>query len=150
MKWWWNLWWNYDEIGVKTASKCLARMTGCWDPEFEPSVEEIVDYRWDMAIFSVRFLWRARTRGDFPIQSSTWQVEVMSGSTGSSRAPQYTRIRSIRSLSMCPSSNYGGMQYRGVILFTRDEGCSLSFSLYPQWQFTLRWLWDNYGVINLW
>ena len=36
---------NYDEIGVKTASKCLARMTGCWDPEFEPSVEEIVDYR---------------------------------------------------------------------------------------------------------
>ena len=36
---------NDDEIGVKTASKCLARMTGCWDPEFEPSVEEIVDYR---------------------------------------------------------------------------------------------------------
>ena len=36
---------TYDEIGVKTASKCLARMTGCWDPEFEPSVEEIVDYR---------------------------------------------------------------------------------------------------------
>ena len=33
-----------------------------------------------------------------------------SGSTGSSRAPQYTRIRSMRSLSMCPSSNYGGVQ----------------------------------------
>ena len=31
-------------IRVKTASKCLACMTGCWDPEFEPSVEEIVDY----------------------------------------------------------------------------------------------------------
>ena len=29
---------------MKTASKCLARMTGCWNPEFEPSVEEIVDY----------------------------------------------------------------------------------------------------------
>ena len=29
-----------------------------------------------MAIFSVRFLWRARTRGDFPIQSSTWRVKV--------------------------------------------------------------------------
>ena len=30
-----------------------------------------------MAIFSVRFLWQARTRGDFPIQSiySTWQVQ---------------------------------------------------------------------------
>ena len=49
---------------VKTSSKCLARITGCWDPEFEPSVEEIVDYRY-MAILSVRFLWRARTLGDF-------------------------------------------------------------------------------------
>ena len=32
---------------MKTASKCLAHMTGCWDPEFEPGVdsaEEIVDY----------------------------------------------------------------------------------------------------------
>ena len=59
-----------------------------------------------MAILPVRFLWRARTRGDFPIQSSTWQVEVTSGSTGSSRAPQYcTRIRSMRSFSVCPSSN---------------------------------------------
>ena len=27
---------NYDEIGVKTASKCIARMTGCW---FESSSE---------------------------------------------------------------------------------------------------------------
>jgi hypothetical protein len=29
-------------------------MKGCWDPEFEPSVEEIMEYRWDMAILSVR------------------------------------------------------------------------------------------------
>ena len=36
---------SYDVIAVNTASKCLARMTGCWDPEFEPSVEEIMDYR---------------------------------------------------------------------------------------------------------
>ena len=35
----------YDEIMVKTALKCLTHMTGCWDPEFEPSVEEIVDYQ---------------------------------------------------------------------------------------------------------
>ena len=36
---------TYDEVGVKTASKCLARMTGYWvGPEFEPSVEEIVNY----------------------------------------------------------------------------------------------------------
>ena len=38
---------TYDEIAVKTASKCFTHMKDCWDPEFEPSVEEIVDYRWD-------------------------------------------------------------------------------------------------------
>ena len=40
-----------------------------WDPEFEPGVEEIVDYRWYniiMAIPSVSFLWRACTLGGFP------------------------------------------------------------------------------------
>ena len=62
---------TYDVIAVKTVSKCLACMKACWGPEFEPSIEEIVDYRWDMAILSVRFLWRARTRGNFPIQFST-------------------------------------------------------------------------------
>ena len=25
------------------CKKCLARMKGCWDPEFEPSAEEIMD-----------------------------------------------------------------------------------------------------------
>ena len=35
---------GYDEIAVKTVSKCLAHMKGCWDPEFEPSVEEIMKY----------------------------------------------------------------------------------------------------------
>jgi hypothetical protein len=44
-------------------------MKGCWDPEFEPNVEEIVDYRREMVILSVRFLWRAHTLGGFPIQS---------------------------------------------------------------------------------
>ena len=39
-----------DEIMMKFGGEdcfkiCLACMTGCWDPEFEPSVEEIVDYR---------------------------------------------------------------------------------------------------------
>ena len=51
---------TYDEIVVKTASKCLARMTGCWDPEFEPSVEEIVDYPmislWRFSQFAAKFL----------------------------------------------------------------------------------------------
>ncbi len=40
-------------------------MKGCWDPEFQPSEEEIMDSR-DMAILSVRFLWQARAQRDFP------------------------------------------------------------------------------------
>ena len=35
----------YDENAVKTVSKCLARMKSCWGPEFELSVEDVVDYR---------------------------------------------------------------------------------------------------------
>jgi hypothetical protein len=34
---------TYDEIAVKTISKCSAHMKRCWHPEFEPSVEEIMD-----------------------------------------------------------------------------------------------------------
>ena len=52
-------------------------------------------------------------QGDFPIQSSTWQVKV--NATGSSRAPQYcTRIRSMRGLSMCPSSNLWRLIHEGL------------------------------------
>ena len=36
---------TYDEITMKNVSKCLARTKDCWDPEFEPSIEEIMDYR---------------------------------------------------------------------------------------------------------
>ena len=42
----------YDEAhdenqlnGVKPASKCLVCMKGCWDPEFEPGIEESRDYQ---------------------------------------------------------------------------------------------------------
>ena len=50
--------------------------------------------------------------GGFPysVQHMAAQVEVTSGSTSSSRTSQYTRIRSMRSLSMSTSSNYGGVQ----------------------------------------
>ena len=43
-------------------------MTGRWDPELEPNVEEIVNYQGYniMVILSVRFLWPARTLGGFP------------------------------------------------------------------------------------
>ena len=54
-------------------------MKGYWDREFEPSVEEIVDYpmiflwRFSQFAFSSELVFRA---GDFPIQSRTWQVKV--------------------------------------------------------------------------
>ena len=48
---------NDDENAVKTVSKCLARMKGYWGPEFEPSVEEIMDYLMiSLLRLSVRFL----------------------------------------------------------------------------------------------
>ena len=56
---------TYDEIVVKTASKCFARMKGCWDPKVEPSVEEIVDYpmislwRFSQFAFSSELVFRA-------------------------------------------------------------------------------------------
>ena len=33
------------QMRLKAVSKYSTRMKGCWDPEFEPSVEEIVDYQ---------------------------------------------------------------------------------------------------------
>ena len=122
MKWWWNLWWN---LWCNCSEYCFKMYS------------------------SVRFLWRASTRGDFPIQSGTWQVEITSGSTGSSRTPQYTHIQSMRNLSMCPSSNYGGVQV------ARDTGCSLNCSLHPESQLeknsaNLWWNYDEtYDVIAL-
>ena len=61
----------HDEIGVMTSSKYLAHMTGCWDPESEPSIEEMwtIDIIWrfsQFTFFSELALW-----GDFPVQSST-------------------------------------------------------------------------------
>ena len=68
---------NDDENAVKTVSKCLARLKGCWGPEFEPSVEEIVDYpmisllRLSQLAFSSELAFRA---GGFP-----YSVEHMAG-----------------------------------------------------------------------
>ena len=68
---------NDDENAVKTVSKCLACMKGCWGPEFEPSVEEIVDYpmisllHLSQFAFSSELAFRA---GGFP-----YSVEHMAG-----------------------------------------------------------------------
>ena len=61
-------------------------MKGYWDPEFEPSVEEIVDY---MAILSVSFLWRAHTQGNFLIQHMAGGGHVRANWL-KPRAPIYT------------------------------------------------------------
>ena len=51
-------------------------MKGCWDPEFEPSVEEIVDYPMISLWRSLSLASSLSGQGDFPIQSSTRQVKV--------------------------------------------------------------------------
>ena len=116
---------------MKTTSKCLALMKGCSDPEFEPRVEEIVDYRQDMAILISQFTFFGELV--FPIlnQSSTWQVEVKSGSTGSLCMPQYYAIRSMRSWSMCPRLMCPRL-IMGASGFMRDIRDVVSFSLHPE------------------
>ena len=74
------------------------------------------------AFFGELILW-----GDFPIQSSTRQIEVMSGSTGSCHMPQYYAIASMHNLLICPGSIMGGIYANSMILFMRDEGCSKFF-----------------------
>ena len=62
---------------MKPVSKCFARMKGYWDPEFESSVEEIVEYpmislwRLSQFAFSSELAFRA---GGFP-----YSVEHMAG-----------------------------------------------------------------------
>ena len=93
-------------------------MKGCWDPEFEPSVEEIVDYpmislwRFSQFAFSSELAFRA---GGFPYSVEHMAGEGQPASSCSSRAPQYcTRIRSMCSLSMCPSSNLWRRIHEGL------------------------------------
>ena len=70
---------------MKLLSKCLALMKDCWDPEFEPSVEDIVDYpmisfwRFSQFAFSSELAFRV---GGFP-----YSVEHMAGEGLKPRAP---------------------------------------------------------------
>ena len=77
-KWWWNLWWKLWGSCCE-REHCLACVTGYWDPEFDPSVEEIMDYQWYMAIPSVCFLWRVRTLGGislFSLACGRWRSRL--------------------------------------------------------------------------
>ena len=96
-------------------------MKGYWDPEVEPSVEDIMDiWRFSQfAFFSELVLW-----GDFPIQSSTWQVKP-------GQPAQATRMHT----PIVCNTEYAQFVDNGwrrvPHTFMRDEGCS-KFSLYPQ------------------
>ena len=110
---------NDDENAVKTVSKCLARMKGCWGPEFEPSVEEIVDYpmisllRLSQFAFSSELAFRA---GGFP-----YSVEHMAGEGQPAQAARPNIVRAYGACAVCQCvlvRIYGGV-------FVRDSGRSL-------------------------
>ena len=87
-----------------------------------------------MAIFSVRSLWRARTRGgggggggggDFPVQSSTWQWRSRPGQPAQAARPNI-RVYGACAVCRCVLVRiYGGV-------FMRDSGRSLQVVHYVQ------------------
>ena len=96
-------------------------MTGCWDPEFEPSVEEIVDYpgpmislwRFSQFAFNSELAFRA---GGFP-----YLVEHMAGEGQPAQAtrPNIVRVYGASAVCQCVLVRiYGGV-------FMRDSGRSL-------------------------
>ena len=94
-------------------------MKGCWDPEFEPSVEEIVDYpmisfwRFSQFAFSSELAFRA---GGFP-----YSVERMAGEGQPAQAARPNIVRVYGACAVCRCvlvRIYGGV-------FVRDSGRSL-------------------------
>ena len=94
-------------------------MKGYWDPEFEPSVEEIVDYptislwRFSQFAFSGELAFRV---GGFP-----YSVEHMTGEGQPAQAARPNIVRVYGACAVCqcvPVRIYGGV-------FVRDSGRSL-------------------------
>ena len=90
-------------------------MKGCWDPEFEPSVEEIVDYPMisSQFAFSSELAFRA---GGFP-----YSVEHMAGEGQPAQAARPNIVRVYGACAVCRCvlvRIYGGV-------FVRDSGRSL-------------------------
>ena len=85
---------------MKLLSKCLALMKDCWDPEFEPSVEDIMDYpmislwRFSQFAFSSELAFRA---GGFP-----YSVENVAGEVQRCMQPaQAARPNIVRVYGAC-------------------------------------------------
>ena len=92
-------------------------MIGCWDPEFEPNVEEIVDYplwRFSQFAFSSELAFRA---GGFP-----YSVEHMAGE---GQPAQAARPNSVRVYGACAVCQCVLVRICGGV-FMRDSGRSLS------------------------
>ena len=89
-------------------------MKGCWDPEFEPSIEEIVDYLislWCFSQFALssKLAFRA---GGFP-----YSVEHMAGEGQPAQAARPNIVRvygACAVLLMCPSSNLWQRIHEGL------------------------------------
>ena len=78
-------------------------MKGCWDPEFEPKTIDDILWRFSQIAFFGEFALGGGGGGvgGFPIHLHVGaHVEVMSKSTSSSRAPQFTCIQSMHGLWM--------------------------------------------------
>ena len=104
---------------MKLLSKCLALMKDCWDPEFEPSVEVIVDYpmislwRFSQFAFSSELAFRA---GGFPY--SVKHV-VGEGQPAQAECPNIVCVYGACAVCRCVQVRiYGGV-------FMRDSGRSL-------------------------
>ena len=99
-------------------------MKGYWDPEFEPSVEEIVDYpmislwRFPQFAFSSELAFRA---GGFP-----YSVEHMAGEGQPAQAARpNTHVYGACAVCLCVLVRImAAYSERGAILM-RDSGCSL-------------------------
>ena len=112
---WCNLWYKsqstkfgscYDEIMMKPVM-----YFGAQNSNLHIAYKKIMDYQWCMymAVFSVRFLWWARTRGNsqFSLPYGTWRSRP--GQLARSAHPNI-RVYGACCLLRCPSSNYGGVQ----------------------------------------
>ena len=92
-------------------------MKACWDPEFEPSVEEIVDYPmislWRFSQFAFRFQGRG--------------ISLFSrarGSAGEGQPAQATRPNIVRVYGACAVCQCVLVRIYGGV-FMRDSGRSL-------------------------
>ena len=93
-------------------------MTACWDPEFEPSVEDIVDYPMILLCFS-QFAFSSELA--FRAGGCPYSVEHMAGEGQPAQAVCPNIVRVYRACVVCQCvlvRIYGGV-------FMRDSGRSL-------------------------